>query len=175
MRVIRCSSPSTTRNERVGAKSHRNDNGCEATEVRVYHAAGEHPAIGKAAPPTSHAFGYVHPGMGVGAGAVSPVLYHPSTPGGFEAVNVGGGRVVIVPVGVYCGMIDGAPAPEMETGGQGNEAVTLGGTVPAPSPPVCHGRYSPLNGDAGPKPSAAHLPLEVRGSLGIQPLSRPSL
>ena len=166
--------PSVTRKERAEAKTRRT-NECEAAEERVRYTTGEHPAIGKAAPETSHAFGYVHPVMGVGAGAVSPVLYHPSTPGGFEVVNVGGGRVVIVPVGVYCGMMAGAPAPEMEVGGQGNEAVTLGGTLPAPSPPVCHGRYSPLNGVPGPKPSAAHLPLEVRGSLGIQPLSRPSL
>lgn len=143
--------------------------------VRVHHAPGEHLGIGTETEAIVHALGYAHPEMGVGAGTVSPVLYHPSTPGGFEAVNVGGGSVVIVPVGVYCGMMDGAPAPEMEAGGQGNEAVTLGGTLPAPSPPVCHGRYCPLNGDLGPKPSAAHLPLEVRGSLGIHPLSRPSL
>jgi len=78
--------------------------------------------------------------MGVGAGAVSPVLYHPSTLE-FETVKVGGGRVVIVPVGVYCGMSDGGlEALTMLAGGQGNEAVTLGGIFPAPSPPVCHGR-----------------------------------
>jgi len=78
--------------------------------------------------------------MGVGAGTVSPVLYHPSTLE-FETVNVGGGRVVIEPVGVYCGIRDGGTAAfTMLAGGQGNEAVTLGGILPAPSPPVCHGR-----------------------------------
>ena len=158
---------------RRGVKSRRT-NECEAMEAMVHHTAGEHPAIGKAPPPTTQALGYAHPGMGVGAGTLSAVLNHPSTPEGFEAVNVAGGRVVIVPVGVYCGMIDGAPAPEMLAGGQGYAAVTLGGTLPAPSPPVCHGRYSPLN-NVPLWPSAAHLPLEVRGSLGIQPLSRPSL
>ena len=78
--------------------------------------------------------------MGVGAGTVSPVLYHPSMLG-FETVNVGGGRVVIEPVGVYCGKRDGGTdALTMLAGGQGNEAVMLGGILPAPSPPVCHGR-----------------------------------
>ena len=65
-------------------------------------------------------------------------------------------------------MRDRGPAVfEMDFGGQGNEEVTLRGIFPAPFPPVCHGRYFPLNGDLGTTPSAAHLPLEVRGSLGI--------
>lgn len=96
--------------------------------------------------------------MGVGAGTVSPPLYHPSILT-FEAVNVGGGRVEIEPVGVYCGKRDGGTAAfTIDLGGHGNEAVTLGGMLPAPSPPVCHGRYFPLNGTFGVTPSAAHLP-----------------
>ena len=94
----------------------------------------------------------------------------------FDGVLVGGGRVVITPVGVYCGKRDGtAAAFEMVVGGQGYEEVALGGILPAPSPPVCHGRYVPPNGVPGVTPSAAHLPFESRGSFGIQPLSRPSL
>ena len=59
----------------------------------------------------------------------------------FVAVNVGGGRVVITPVGVYTGRRDGStPAFEMVTGGQGYELVAVAGMLPAPSPPVCHGR-----------------------------------
>lgn len=78
--------------------------------------------------------------MGVGAGAVSPVSCHPSI-SVFVAVYVGGGRVETEPVGVYCGKRDGgARAFEMVTGGQGYEAVAVGGMFPAPSPPVCQGR-----------------------------------
>ena len=59
----------------------------------------------------------------------------------FDGVLVGGGSVVTTPVGVYWGKRDGtARAFEMVVGGQGNEAVALGGMFPAPSPPVCHGR-----------------------------------
>lgn len=59
----------------------------------------------------------------------------------FVPVNVGGGSVEIDPVGVYCGKRDGGlPAPEMVEGGQGYEAVTVAGMLPAPSPPVCQGR-----------------------------------
>lgn len=78
--------------------------------------------------------------MGVGAGIVSPLSYHPLIDT-LVAVYVGGGSVEIDPVGVYCGKTDGGPpAFEMVVGGQGYEAVTVAGTFPAPSPPVCHGR-----------------------------------
>ena len=75
--------------------------------------------------------------MGVGAGAVSLLSYHPLI---FVAVNVGGGRVEIDPVGVYCGNWAGTPPLEMVAGGQGYDAVRVAGMFPAPSPPVCHGR-----------------------------------
>ena len=106
----------------------------------------------------AHALGYEHPEMGVGAGAVSPLLYHPLTLT-FEAVGVGAGRVVIAPVGVYCGKRDGATGTfDIVVGGQGKEDVTLGGMSPAPAPPVCHGRYVPLNGPPGVTLSAVHFP-----------------
>jgi hypothetical protein len=77
--------------------------------------------------------------MGVGAGKVSPLSYHPSIVT-FVAVNVGGGRVEIEPVRVYCGKTDGTPPLDIVAGGQGYEALTEAGTFPAPLPPVCHGR-----------------------------------
>ena len=40
-----------------------------------------------------HALGYEHPEIGVGAGVVSPVLYHPFILRSFVAVYVGVGRV----------------------------------------------------------------------------------
>lgn len=52
----------------------------------------EQPATGKArSKGAPHALGYEHPAMGVGAGVVSPVLYHPSIRS--VAVFVGTGRV----------------------------------------------------------------------------------
>ena len=52
------------------------------------------PAIGTArSKGAAHALGYEHPEIGVGAGVVSPVLYHPSTLRSFVAVYVGVGRV----------------------------------------------------------------------------------
>lgn len=55
----------------------------------------------------------------------------------FEAVNVGGGSVTIVPVGVYVGKSVAAPsALEMEAGGQVREEVTAAAMLPAPAPPV---------------------------------------
>ena len=71
---------------------------------------------------------------------MSLLSYHPLIDT-FVAVNVGGGRVEIDPVGVYCGRRDGGlPALEIVAGGQGYEALTVAGMFPAPSPPVCQGR-----------------------------------
>ena len=46
-------------------------------------------------------------------------------------------------------------SPEIVAGGQGYDAVTVAGMFPAPSPPVCHGRYVPLKLLL--TPSAAHF------------------
>ena len=107
----------------------------------VHQAPAEQPEIGKGRSyGAAHALGYAHPGIVVGPGVVSPLSYHPSSLV-FVAVYVGGGRVEIGPVLVYCGIRDGAArAFEMTAGGQGYEAVALAGICPAPLPPVCHGR-----------------------------------
>ena len=80
------------------------------------------------------------------------------------------------PARVYSGRYGGGRrAFDMLLGGQGYKAVAVAGMFPAPSPPVCQGRYVPPNGCGTVTPRAAHLFLESRGSFGIQPLSRPSL
>lgn len=78
--------------------------------------------------------------MGVGAGAVSWLSAHPSRLLDLP-VLVGGGNVTIVPVGVYIGSwLTGTGAFEMETGGNGQEAMTLEGMRPPPEP-VAYPRY----------------------------------
>jgi len=53
-------------------------------------------------------------------------------------VWLGGGSVTIVPVGVYIGSwATGTGAFEIETGGHGQEAITLGGIMPPPEPVAC--------------------------------------
>ena len=55
--IVRRNSASTTRKERAGLKGRRT-NECEAMGVRVNHAPGEHPAIGRAIPEgAAHALG----------------------------------------------------------------------------------------------------------------------
>jgi len=85
------------------------------------------------------------------------------------AVNVGGGNVGTVPVGVYEGKTLAANAvgePALMTaGGHTKEAVT----VPAPAPPVCHALRGGVQGSA-----FWQTPYAVRGSVGIQPCWRPS-
>ena len=72
--------------------------------------------------------------MGVGAGAVSWLLAHPSMPLTLP-VLLGGGNVTIVPVGVYIGSwLAGPAAFDIEAGGQGQEAMTLEGMRPPPEP-----------------------------------------
>jgi len=53
-------------------------------------------------------------------------------------VLLGGGSVTIVPVGVYMGSwATGEGAFEIETGGNGHEAMTLEGIRPPPLPVAC--------------------------------------
>lgn len=121
------------------------------------------------------ASGYVQPAISVGAGEVSWALNHPLSVGVgvILAVNVGGGNVATVPVGVYDGKDAGAPAFAIDTGGQGNAALSEAEMLPAPAPPVCHGWYAPSK--MGPEtPSEAHLPTVSLGSVGIHPFWRPS-
>lgn len=126
----------------------------------------------------SHASGYVHPAIAVGAAAVSPVLNQPSPTSTLLvmlAVKVGGGKVTTVPVEVYDGRrLAGPGALEIVAGGHWpNDAVAVAAIVPAPAPPVCHDSYSPSKGELC-ESSDAHVPLAVRGSAGIHPFSRPS-
>lgn len=75
--------------------------------------------------------------MGVGAGAVSWLLAHPSMPLTVP-VSLGRGNVTIVPVGVYIGSwLTGTGAFEIETGGKGQEAMTLEGKRSPPEPVAC--------------------------------------
>ena len=95
----------------------------------VHQAPAEQPEIGKGTSyGAAHALGYAHPGIVVGAGVVSALSYHQSSLV-FVAVYVGGGRVEIGPVLVYCGIRDGgARAFEMTAGDQGYETVYVEGT-----------------------------------------------
>ena len=52
----------------------------------------------------------------------------------------------MVPVGVYEGSVETAPACEREVGGQAKELVNAGSKVLAPTPPVCHADRGGLNG-----------------------------
>jgi len=62
-------------------------------------------------------------------------------------VNVGGGRVATVPVGVYDGSEETGPPLLIEAGGQVYDEITDAAIWPAPAPPVCHafrgGLYKP--------------------------------
>lgn len=61
-------------------------------------------------------------------------------------------------VGGYCSMV----------------AVAAGVISPAPAPPVCHAGYAPSKGSLNCTPSVPQMPTASRGSVGIQPLRRPS-
>jgi len=72
--------------------------------------------------------------MGVGAGAVSLLFAHPSMPLTLPVLT-GGGNVTIDPVGVYIGSWPARTgAFDIETGGQGQEAMTLEGMRSPPEP-----------------------------------------
>ena len=104
---------------------------------------------------------------------MSWLFAHPSRPLTLP-VWLGGGNVTTVPVGVYIGSwLTGTGAFEIETGGHGQEAMTLEGIRLPPEPVACPW-YWPLKPSLG-APRSLHLPTESRGSFGIQPLSRPSL
>lgn len=116
---------------------------------------------------------YVHPAIDTIICALSEGLFHP-----FPAltvavlptlVNVGTGRVTKVPVGVYTGRVEREPPVLKVAGGQAAADVAEAGMLPAPAPPVCQGARGGLQGDIFP-----HVPIAVRGSVGIQPFSRPS-
>ena len=62
-----------------------------------------------------------------------------------------------------------APAVLKLAGGQGMSAVAEAGMLPAPAPPVWYALRGPSKGDLLPQ-----VPTAVRGSVGIQPFSRPS-
>jgi len=139
-------------------------------------AAGTAPAAAKPQPAgtaalnASHGSGYTHPAIGVGAGVLSAALNQPLPDTmGFpaESVYVGTGSVLIAPVDVYVGIPATAGARTIEAGGQGYEVAIC----PAPTPPVIHDSYLPLNAEPGKSPQ---VPRAVLGSLGIQPPRRPS-
>ena len=99
-------------------------------------------------------------------GVWSSPLFHPLptfTEGAL--VNVGPGSVTSEPVGVYVGSSSGAPPLLIVEGGQ----ATVDASEPAPEPPVCQALSSPSQGAGLPQE-----PYAVRGSVGIQPWSRPS-
>jgi len=74
----------------------------------------------------------------------------------------------IVPVAVYVGNREAAKPGEIVAGGHGNCVLTDAGMLPEPAPPV----IVALSGVTGvPTP---HCPTLTRGSVGIQPFSRPS-
>lgn len=62
----------------------------------------------------------------------------------------------------------------IEVGGQANSAETLGAMEPAPAPPVCQGSKVPEKGFPW-TPRDAQIPCASRGSVGMNPFSRPSL
>lgn len=110
--------------------------------------------------------------MGTASDKVSEGFFQPF-PGFTELdvlVSVGTGSVGMVPVWVYCGRSVMAPPFEMVEGGHASDEETLAGIWPAPEPPVCEGANGGVHGAEFPQtPSAS------RGSVGIHPLSRPSL
>lgn len=118
----------------------------------------------------------MHPATVVIPPWVSWASNHPSTLAVADVgalVKVAGGRVMIVAVSVYVGiMLTGTTAPDIVVGGQGNDAVDDAGIVDVVAP-VCHAEYDPLKVSL-PEPREAHFPDTVRGSVGIQPLRYPN-
>lgn len=108
--------------------------------------------------------------------SVSAVLNHPSTgcvTDAGAAVNVGGGIVIMGPVLVYVGSRSTATSAFVIAGGGQGNCVDEAESIVEGVPPVCHGWKGPSNGVSA-RPSDAHIPKAVRGSLGIQPFSNPS-
>lgn len=110
--------------------------------------------------------------MGTFISAVSPELAHPlpaliADP--LVLVNVGTGRVTRVPVGVYEGKAETGPPVLRLAGGHAKLATADAGILPAPAPPVCAGVSGGVQGLVFPQ-----VPMASRGSVGIQPFSRPS-
>lgn len=102
---------------------------------------------------------------------MSAALAHP-LPTSIEAVaaaNVGPGRVGIGPVGVYAGRSETGPPLLIVGGGHASADVTEEGMLPAPVPPVCQAAKGGVHGLEFPQ-----TPTASRGSVGIQPFSRPS-
>lgn len=52
-------------------------------------------------------------------------------------------------------------------------AIEEAAMVPAPAPPVCHDVYCPSKGCCE-APRASHVPIAIRGSVGIHPFCSPS-
>lgn len=131
-----------------------------------------HSGEGGAALPT-HGSRYVHPVTSTAAPALSAGFAHPlpalTVAWALDAEKVGAGSVGIGPVGVYVGRSPAFPPLLMTGGGQASPAVTSGEMLPAPAPPVCCGVNGGVHGFA-----FLQAPEAVRGSLGIQPFSRPS-
>lgn len=130
-----------------------------------------HGAVGIGAPTPLQGSGYEHPTMDTNAPPVSCAFCHPFPALNVvvDPVNVGTASVGTVPVGVYVGRRDAAPALLIVAGGQTRLAVADGLREPAPAPPVCQGARVPLQGLL-----LLHAPTAVRGSLGIHPCCTPS-
>ena len=79
------------------------------------------------------------------------------------------GSVMSDPVCVYCGSVARLSSFISVVGGHASALSELCGIWPAPAPPVCHAWRGGLKGSV-----FSQTPLERRGSLGIQPCSRPS-
>jgi len=89
------------------------------------------------------------------------------------AVNVGGGIVITVPVGVNVGMREtGTSALVKLEGGHVFAARSAAGILEV-CVPTCQGWYRPFH-ELSTIPIREQKPMAVRGSLGIHPLRRPS-
>jgi hypothetical protein len=95
--------------------------------------------------------------------AVSDGLFHPFPTLTELAAMDGAGSVGTAPVAVYVGRSVASPAWLIEVGGQARLDVTLAGMLPLPAV------MEPVQGLV-----FLQNPAAVRGSLGIQPFSRPS-
>lgn len=151
--------------------------GCGVGSACAAYATAPHPAVGMGDPTALHASGYAHPAMGVGALITSCASAQPPSTLAVAAVyDDGGGSETTLAVGVYCGrsVSDAAFTFASVVGGHtlyvASEDAAI---VPAPGPPVCHAANELFHG-TGLTPSAPHVPAASRGSVGIQPCSRPS-
>jgi len=130
----------------------------ERYQAAILHVAGngDGAAVG---------FGYVQPAIAtcIPCPPISGVNDPPSA--------VGTGSVGSGPVGVYCAIASGSPTSVNVGGGHGYDSVVVGART-APCPLTIHGSYTPSNG-TGVYPNFSHVPIAVRGSLGIQPFSHP--